>query len=552
MRQRRYAEMSRSDLLREIHAVQAALGVEGPLQQSQLVEAQQALEESRGRYADLFDFVPVGYLTMDSAGVIAEINLAAAALLGTERSKLIGDPMLGSVAEADHDLFLDHLRRCRDSQRTVETRLHLMNRAGMFPANLVSRRAHVGVNESLWHTALVDLTERERVESERRGAEEERLRLLRQEQSLRAEAEAKDRFLAMLSHELRTPLTPIVFTLGLLDARGNLPEDVRDAMDVVRRNVQIEAKLIDDLLDTSRIASGKLHLQVETVDLHRVMEEVLGMTAAQIDASRIVVDFGTRARSHHVRGDSTRLHQVLWNVVTNAIQHTPSGGRITIRSINEKPGRVKVSVEDEGSGIEPSLIDRLFHPFSQGAREGAQAGLGLGLAISRGIIEAHGGTIAVFSEGTGQGARFEIELGTVAPAEPLPEPEMAPRREGVTPRILLVEDHVDTATALGELLGLHGFAVTVATSFGEAVSHRDEAFDVLVTDIGLPDGDGIQLLRHLAPEGGLPAVALSGFGASSDVERSSEAGFRGHLTKPVAIEDLIRAIARVTSHVRSA
>jgi len=248
---------------------------------------------------------------------------------------------------------------------------------------------------------------------------------------------------------------------------------------------------------------------------------------------------------HHVRGDATRLRQVLWNLVTNAIHHTPRGGRIAVRLVNPETDRVRVIVEDEGTGMEASLIRRLFEPFSQGPREGSKAGLGLGLAISKGILDAHGGTIAAFSDGPGSGARFEVELATVVPERRPAEPAPVAMPGGAEPRILLVEDHADTAEALGRLLEIHGFRVTVATSFAAALEHRDEVFDALVTDIGLPDGDGIDLLRELSPAGTLPAIALSGYGAGADVARSRRAGFRMHLTKPVDASDLVRAIARV-------
>jgi PAS domain S-box-containing protein len=562
MKQPRYEEMSKTDLLQEIYSVQAALGTDGSLlkiaqdlqvhqeevraQQSQLIESQHALEESRDRYADLFDFAPVGYVTIDRSGILIEANLAAAAMLGIERRDLLGFPLAASVVEADRRSLLEHLHRCRDGRQTIETRVRLQTRSGsVFPANLVSRLANVGAGGSHWHTAIIDLTAQEKGEAERQRAEEERLRLLRQEQSLRAAAEAKDRFLAILSHELRTPLTPIVFTLGLLEARCNLPDELRDALSVIRRNVDIEAKLIDDLLDTSRIASGKLRLELETVDLRQAVEEVLAICAAEIDAARVVVALHAPAVQHHVRGDATRLRQVLWNLVTNAIHHTPREGRIDVRLVNPETDRVRVIVEDEGTGMEASLIRRLFEPFSQGLREGSKAGLGLGLAISKGILDAHGGTIAAFSEGPGSGARFEVELATVVPEQRPAETAPVAAPAGVEPRILLVEDHPDTAEALGRLLEIHGFRVTVATSFTTALEHRDEVFDALVTDIGLPDGDGIDLLRELSPAGTLPAIALSGYGAGADVERSRRAGFRMHLTKPVDASELVRAIARV-------
>jgi PAS domain S-box-containing protein len=563
-REHRYEEMSRADLLREINAVQAILGTDGSLrrvaeelqvyqeevrvQQAQLIDAQRDLEDSRDRYADLFEYAPVGYLTLDATASIADVNLIAAAMLGFDRVQLIGHPMLVHVAEPDRRRFLEHLTRCRSEEGATEVHVSLRkHRGGFFPASMVTRRAATRNNRGGWHTAVIDLTDTIAAEEGRRRAQEERLAHAQKEQALLAAAEAKDRFLATLSHELRTPLTPIVFCLDLLEKQGPLPDSARDTVAMIRRNVEVETKLIDDLLDTSRIVAGKLHLHLETVDLHELIQDVLAICAPKIEAAGLVVDRREGAERHHVRGDPTRLQQVLWNLVTNAIRHTPRGGRITVQTRNDTPGRVMLVVSDDGVGIDPELVGRLFEPFAQGNAEGPEGGLGLGLAIARGIVEAHHGSIAASSEGIGAGARFEIGLATAEPVERPLVPSPLPRPNSDQPRVLLVEDHADTAMALGELLGLHGFSVAVATSFTQAVTHRGEHFDVLVTDIGLPDGDGLELPRALSPERPLPAIALSGFGAGSDLERSRAAGFRCHLVKPVDVRDLVRAIGQATS-----
>src|SRR5262249_26766791 len=263
---------------------------------------------------------------------------------------------------------------------------------------------------------IIDVTERERAEKDRLEAEEERQRLLGEEESLRSQSEAKDRFLATLSHELRTPLTPILFALSGLESRGLVSAEERSAFDMVRRNVEIEARLIDDLLDTTRIARGKLHMQVENVDLHPLLDDVLAMCANELETAGLQIWSQSEAWDHHVQGDPTRLRQGIWNLVNNAIRYTPAGGRIAIRSKNPSAGWIRVLVEDTGKGIDVALLERLFSPFEQGNDTSLKTGLGLGLAISKGIVEAHGGHIRARSLGRGRGACFEFELPTVDPA----------------------------------------------------------------------------------------------------------------------------------------
>ena len=243
---RHYAAMSRDELLAEILAVQAAFGdgirladlaqdlrvhqEELQAQQGQLVEAQRALEDSRDRYADLFDFAPLAFLTVDRGGVIQEANLAAGHLLDARRDRLPGFPFVVYVAERDRRTFLDHLSRCRKAaDDTVQTRLHLRNTGdGERLVDVVSRRATRPDTREIWHTCLVDVTASEHSEAERRAVELERLRLQHEEQAMRSASETKDRFLAVLSHELRTPLTPILLKLGALEARGVIPDELRE------------------------------------------------------------------------------------------------------------------------------------------------------------------------------------------------------------------------------------------------------------------------------------------------------------------------------------
>ena len=558
-----YSAMSRDELLAEILATEAALGGQNRLhdlaeelrlhqeelrvQQTQLLEAQHALEESRDRYADLFDFAPIAFLTVDRSGVLQEANLAAGTLLEVNRDRLPGFPLVVYVAERDRRVFLEHLSLCRRKTETVQTRLHLRTRDGEERlVDVVSRPAARPGAREVWHTCLVDVTASEHAEAERRSIEIERLRMQHEEQAMRTASETKDRFLAVLSHELRTPLTPILLKLGALEARGAIPEDLREPLGLVRRNIEVEARLIDDLLDTTRIVHGKLHMAQECVDVHELLESLLGTVSSEIETAALELNVDLGAHEHHIRGDALRLRQVFWNLLSNAQRHTPRGGTITVATDNPKRGCLQVRVADTGSGIDGCLLGRIFEPFEQ-ADGAMRTGLGLGLAISKGIVDAHHGRIRAHSEGPQRGATFEVQIDTIAsPVEEDAPLDTSGQQDGQGLRILLVEDHPDSAESLRELLAMYGYDVTLASCFSEAAAHRDEQYDVLITDIGLPDGDGVDLHRVLVHDDETRSIALSGYGSAQDVERSRSAGFDRHLTKPMRVDDLLRAIEDLT------
>jgi signal transduction histidine kinase/ActR/RegA family two-component response regulator len=397
--------------------------------------------------------------------------------------------------------------------------------------------------------------------AERRQAEEERARLLAREREARAEAEAaneaKDRFLATLSHELRTPLTPVLAIASGLAADELIPPGARRQLETILRNVELEARLIDDLLDLTRIARGKLDLRQEVTDLRKVVEHTIEISCArEVAAGRLRVVTELAAEDHRLWADPSRLTQVLWNLLNNAVKFTPAGGTITVRSALE-PERLVLQVSDTGAGLDPEAMPYIFNAFEQGRIRGPRrtGGLGLGLAISKAIAEMHGGTLSAASEGHGHGATFTLVLPR---GRDLPAAAEAPRTEGESEdlksavpslRILLVEDHADTAEAMAELLRLLGHEVTVAgdvataLAAGEAAASRG-ALDLLVSDLGLPDGSGLDVMRALA-RFGVPGIALSGYGMEEDVRRSHEAGFSRHLTKPVGLPALESAISRL-------
>jgi signal transduction histidine kinase len=385
---------------------------------------------------------------------------------------------------------------------------------------------------------------------------EERERRIRAEMA-QAEAEeanaAKDRFLAMLSHELRTPLSPIVHAVTLLEEcarERNCPPDVAEYVATIRRNVQLEARLIDDLLDVARIRNGKLRLDLQPVDVHEALRHALEICRPDLSARRLRVLERLGATESHVRGDPARLQQVFWNLLSNAAKFSPEDSGIEILTFS-KNGNIGIEIADEGIGIAPEKLESIFDAFEQGARR-AQAGLGLGLAICKALVGMHGGDISAHSEGTNRGARFTIHLpcttavGTPSAVSPAPQPPSP----GL--RLLVVEDHLDTLATLKRLLTRRGYAVRTAGSIAEALDvARENDFDLLISDIGLPDGRGTQLLERLEIQCGRrpPAIAMSGFGMEEDLELSRGAGFLEHLTKPVEFAALQQAIARIAAKI---
>jgi PAS domain S-box-containing protein len=364
---------------------------------------------------------------------------------------------------------------------------------------------------------------------------------------------AKDEFLAALSHELRTPLTPVLLATQLLEQDATLSEEGRDDVRMIRRNVEIETRLIDDLLDLTRVTRGKLVLDRTPTDVHDVLRHAA--ETSRDDAfreKRLRLVFDLAAAEHWAAADAARLGQVFWNLVKNAGKFTPADGTITLATRNPAPGRLAVTVADTGVGIDPGVLPHVFNAFEQGGADVTRrfGGLGLGLAICKSLTDLHGGAIAAHSEGTGRGATFTVELPTVeqpGPPEPRGHARGAARAAAaaageappVRPRLLLVEDHEHSGRVLSRLLSGMGYEVQWATGRAAALAAAAERpFDLIVSDLGLPDGSGHTLMRELRDRHGLRGIALSGYGMEDDVARGRSNGFVEHLVKPVSAEKL--------------
>ncbi|QRK13792.1 response regulator [Archangium violaceum] len=384
-----------------------------------------------------------------------------------------------------------------------------------------------------------------------RERERERDAHLASAETARAEAvaatRAKDAFLAMLGHELRNPLAPIVTSLELLRRRGlaQTPEH-----DVITRQLKHVVRLVDDLLDVSRITRGQMSLHREPIELVSVVARAVEAASPLIEQRQHSLQVDVPPSGLLVLADPDRLTQVVANLLTNAAKYTPPGGHIHLRA-HDQEGGIALVVEDDGHGVPQELLSRIFEPFVQGPRsfDRSEGGLGIGLALVRSLIEAHGGHVEARSDGPGRGSVFTVWLPRHALAENTltqearaPVSQAAEAVPGSLVRVLVVDDNVDAAEALADLLGLSGYEVAVAHDCPGALA-RAETFrpDVAILDIGLPDVDGYGVAERIRERLGAASpvfAALTGFGQAADRERSHAAGFRQHFVKPIDVDAL--------------
>jgi signal transduction histidine kinase len=411
---------------------------------------------------------------------------------------------------------------------------------------------------------LKDLLEAE-VEAARQlaRASEERQRLLADAQaaSLRAEEanRAKDEFLATVSHELRTPLNAILGWVTLLRG-GNLAQDrVTQALDTIDRNVRAQAQLIDDLLDVSRIISGKLDLHFEPIDVADIVHATVESLRPVAAAKRIEIRWDVTGGGARTKGDAIRLQQVVWNLLSNALKFTPAGGHVTL-ALEEGEEQSLLTVSDDGVGISKAALPHIFDPFRQGESSFARShgGLGLGLAIVRHLVELHGGSVSVESAGVGRGATFTVALPRSTASLDSPERAPAPVQQNSLSglNLLLVEDDEDGREAIATMLRYEGAHVDARSNVPDALRALDSAVpDVLVSDIGMPEEDGLSLLRKVRARdermgGKVPALALTAFARAEDRELALRTGFDDYITKPVDSADLIQAVAGLAGRGR--
>ncbi|QIR36460.1 PAS domain S-box protein [Tolypothrix sp. PCC 7910] len=393
--------------------------------------------------------------------------------------------------------------------------------------------------------------------SDRKSIEAQREKLLQQEQSAREAAERanrmKDEFLAVLSHELRTPLNPILGWTKILQSPKVTPEKIQYGLNTIERNAQQQVQLIDDLLDISRIIRGKLSLSFAAINLSEPIAAAVETVSLAAEAKAIQFEVLLDSTVGYVKGDSSRLQQMVWNLLSNAIKFTPTGGRVTVQ-LTRADRYAQIQVTDTGNGIKPEFLPHVFELFQQQDSSTTRAfgGLGLGLAIARQVVEAHGGTIAVASAGEGQGASFTVQL-PLMPASNADTSDFCnnPMLNLKNRRVIVVDDEPDSLELVKVVLEDEGAVVQVVSSAITALPVLTQAqFDLLISDIGMPEMDGykfIRQIRALPPRFNrdIPAIALTAYAGEENQRKILAAGFQAHLAKPIEPQNLLDAIATV-------
>ena len=517
--------------------------------------AQRQLEVSELRYRRLFEAARDGILILDAeTAKIIEVNPFMLELLGYPREHFIGKELWEIGVFPDKEQSKAAMRQLQKEKSIRFEDMPLKDKSGNeHPVEFVSN-VYQEDHQLVIQCNIRDISERKHFEVEREAH-------LTTEQSLRVEAEtanhAKDKFLAVLSHELRTPLAPVVMTIHAIEVDPDLPIKFREDLAMVRRNIDLEVKLIDDLLDLSRVTSGKLRLQMQPVSVHEVLAHAIHNSISDTSGKQLHIRQELHATNDRVTADPARLQQVFWNLLRNATKFTPEGGNITVRTSNPgSDGRLLVEIKDSGVGIAADNLPRIFDAFEQGDARTTLlfGGLGLGLAIAKAVVEMHGGTIIAASDGPDQGATFTVQLDAapegVVKEGPVPRTVPTGRQESRASRVLLVEDHPDTARTLARLLTGSGYDVKTADSVASALQLAAAApFDILISDIGLPDATGYELMEQIRDRYGIKGIALSGYGMDDDMRKSRDAGFVEHIVKPINLGQLQAIIQRVTGGV---
>ncbi len=539
---------SAEDSQRLVHELQVHQ-IELELQNEELQATRADLEAGLERYSDLYDFAPIGYLTFDSDGAIQTANLTGARLLGLARSRLVGAHFGLFVSPECRFALNALLKKAFESQDKQACDLSLC------PEKSAPLWVHIEVVSSDgsgggFRAVLTDITERKRTE---KALQESEARYREAAEALAEVDRNKNHFLAVLSHELRNPLAPIANSLYILDHAAPGGAQAHRALAVIGRQVGQLARLVDDLLDVTRISRNKIPLQRQRLELNLLMRRAIDDHSFRFEKNGVRIEVALGPEPVFVNGDSNRLAQIVGNLLQNAAKFTGPGGHTRV-SVDSEAKQAVVRVADTGVGMGPEMLARLFQPFVQAETglDRGKGGLGLGLALVKGLVDLHGGEITAHSLGLGQGAEFVVRL-------PLALDESAadgPMRSdtpvpGGRRRVLIIEDNADAADSLREALELSEHEVEVAHDGPAGIAKaRKRIPDVVFCDIGLPGMDGFDVARAFRADEALKAtylVALSGYALPEDVQRASQAGFDQHLAKPPNLDTLERALARAPS-----
>ncbi len=513
------------DVLRLIHELEVH-EIELELQNEELRRARDELEASVTRYSELYDFAPVGYVTLDAKSTILEINLVGSTLLGKDRARLIGQRFALWVTPATRPA-LEGLLATLQREERASCDLAITGAKGQVHLHVDAvPEAPARATEWRCRAALTDVTE------------------VKAAAQLRESDRRKSAFLAVLSHELRNPLAPIANAIHLLARVAPGSEQAGRARTVIERQTSQLTRLVDDLLDLTRIERGKVELKPEVVDLREIVRRTCDDYRVTFEQHGVELHVTAPARPVTVRGDPARLAQVIGNLLHNAAKFTPTGGVVTV-VVGQAAGRAELRVRDTGIGVAAEQLGQLFEPFGQVdqglARTGG--GLGLGLSLVKGLVEMHGGTATGASEGPGHGAEFVVTL----PLTPAAASRTAGVRKPPSRSIVIIEDNADAAETLAELLAFDGHRVEAASGGRSGIELVQRVRpDIVFCDIGLPDMSGYEVARALRGDGALRdtrLVALSGYAQPEDRERSREAGFDAHLAKPPDLDALNALLA---------
>jgi len=475
-----------------------------------------------------------GALTLGSDGAVLYANRYFAELVDRPVAEVVGAHLSAFVIPSHRGGLALLIQQGLTS--TVKHTLRIETPSGAVPAQVTLSPLSAGDHPTCC-AVVVDLRERELAERARAARE-----------AAETANAAKDRFLAVLGHELRSPLNTVLGWAQILGGRTDLDATVQKAVKTIERNARAQAQLISDLLDVSRIVAGKLHFEFEVVDLKAIVASVVSASKLTLDKQLEIALVATESDTF-VLGDSTRLQQVVTNLLNNAVRFTERGGRVDVR-LERNERSVQLTVSDTGVGIAADEIGNIFELFQQSALSQRKGGLGLGLSITRQLVEAHGGQIRVQSPGVGLGSTFSVRLPNVTTSVPSPDEDQVMDSQLDSRRILVIDDDADILELIRYALEHRGARVDTVQSAAAALDRLAmQRYDVLVSDLGLPEKDGLTLMREVRAKHhlylGLRTVALTGYASEADAQLCRDAGFELHLVKPISPWELARAITRL-------
>jgi signal transduction histidine kinase/CheY-like chemotaxis protein len=532
------------DTVRLLHELEEHQ-IELKMQNEELRAARATTEASLARYAELFEFAPIGYATLKPDGTIEEINQVGASLLGQSWLNQPGArlPRLATfVAPDDRSLLNRTMEQTLAAPGKHACEVTLAENPETFDRGSLPTRLRMTMSALRRSTPMIlcafeDVTQQRHREMQLAQAEEE----------LREADRRKNEFMGALSHELRNPLAPIRNSLYLLARVPPGSEPAGRALTIIDRQVTHLSRLVDDLLDVTRIARGKIQLQRERIDLSELLARTVEDHRTSFERSGIRLETRFEPGPFYVDADPARLVQIASNLLGNAEKFTPRDGRVTV-SLERHGAGVVFGVRDTGAGLDPGVLRHLFEPFAQAPQtmERSRGGLGLGLAMVKGLVELHGGSAGISSDGPGHGTLVTIELPMIAP----PKNEKA-RSEQPRPRqrrVLVIEDSQDGADSLSDALRIEGHTVKTANDGPTGLGiMRDFRPEIVLCDVGLPGMDGYQVVHQVRSDPELSStymVALTGYALPEDQRRATEAGFDVHMAKPPNMEGLSKLLAQ--------